>query len=99
MPEFHFTNKAIEDLTDIWNYTYDTWSEKQADKYYQEILNKCKEISENPNDGKIYESIWESLKGSIINKHIIFYRELDTEIIEIERILHQKMDLKTKFKR
>lgn len=99
MPEFHFTNKAIEDLTDIWNYTYDTWSEKQADKYYQEILNKCKEISENPNDGKIYEGIWESLKGSIINKHIIFYRELDTEIIEIERILHQKMDLKTKFKR
>jgi len=44
MPKYQFTKKAIEDLTEIWNYTYDTWSVNQADKYYQEILNKCKEI-------------------------------------------------------
>ena len=53
MPKFQFTNKAVEDLTDIWNYTYDIWSENQADKYYLDILNKCREISktqpkENP---------------------------------------------------
>jgi toxin ParE1/3/4 len=99
MPKFQLTNKAIEDLSDIWNYTYETWSEKQADKYYQEILNKCVEISENPKDGKIYEGIWESLKGSSINKHIIFYREIGNEVIEIERILHQKMDIKTRLKK
>ena len=29
------------DLTEIWNYTVDTWSESQADKYYDELLNFC----------------------------------------------------------
>ncbi len=99
MPKFQFTNKAVEDLTEIWNYTFQTWSEIQADKYYQEILNKCREISENPSDGKNYEGVWKSLKGSIVNRHIIFYRELENELIEIERILHQKMDLKTRLKK
>lgn len=26
--------KAIDDLNDIWYYTFEKWSEKQADKYY-----------------------------------------------------------------
>ena len=98
MPKFQFTNKAIDDLTDIWNYTLVNWSENQADKYYIEIINKCKEISENHLDGKPYDSIYESLKGSKINKHIIFYREIDENLIEIERILHQKMDLRNRLK-
>ncbi|MBK9737837.1 MAG: type II toxin-antitoxin system RelE/ParE family toxin [Saprospiraceae bacterium] len=99
MPKFQLSNKAIEDLSAIWNYTYETWSEKQADKYYQEILNKWVEISDTPKEGKIYEGIWESLKGSRINKHIIFYREIGNEVIEIERILHQKMDIKIRLKK
>jgi len=88
MPKFQFTNKAIDDLTDIWNYTLVNWSENQADKYYKEIINKCKEISENHLDGKPYDSIYESLK----------YREIDENLIEIERILHQKMDLRNRLK-
>lgn len=98
MPKFQLTNKAVEDLTEIWNFTYETWSENQADKYYHEILIKCREISENPSIGKIYDGVWESLKGLRINKHIIFYRKLDGEVVEIERILHQKMDFITKLK-
>ncbi|HMR88881.1 MAG TPA: type II toxin-antitoxin system RelE/ParE family toxin [Saprospiraceae bacterium] len=94
MSKFQLTYKAIEDLSDIWNYTFDTWSESQADKYYQELINKCKEISENPKDGKIYEGIWKLLKGSRINEHIVFYREIGNGVIEIERILHQKMDFR-----
>ena len=34
MAKFHLTNKAVEDLAQIWNYTYDEWSENQADRYY-----------------------------------------------------------------
>lgn len=28
------SNKAVDDLTEIWNYTFDEWSEQQADNYY-----------------------------------------------------------------
>jgi toxin ParE1/3/4 len=39
MAKFKLTNKAVKDLSEIWNYTFDTWSESQADKYYKLILN------------------------------------------------------------
>ncbi len=41
MAKYIFSNKAIEDLSDIWNYTYNKWSENQADKYYYLILESC----------------------------------------------------------
>nr|MBR2109993.1 type II toxin-antitoxin system RelE/ParE family toxin [Alistipes sp.] len=33
MAKYHLTNKAVEDLSNIWEYTVDTWSERQADDY------------------------------------------------------------------
>jgi len=96
MAKFQLTNKAIDDLSSIWNYTFDKWSESQADKYYGELLEGCKRISENPSSGKNYKGIRKSLLGFKINKHIIFYHEIAPEKIEIARILHEKMDLKRK---
>ena len=34
MVKFQLTEKAVQDLNRIWNYTYETWSEDQADDYY-----------------------------------------------------------------
>ena len=39
MVKIIFTHKAKNDLEEIWQYTYESWSENQADKYYQEIIN------------------------------------------------------------
>ena len=35
MAKYRFTRKAVEDLSDIWHYTLETWSQKQADRYYR----------------------------------------------------------------
>lgn len=40
--------KAINDLNDIWEYTFDKWSEKQADKYYSIIKLACNGIAKKP---------------------------------------------------
>jgi len=93
MPSVKFTTKAVKDLSDIWNYTFETWSEKQADRYYRHIIKECERLSKNPELGKHY-GIVESLRGRKIEKHIIFYRTLNEQNIEIERILHERMDLK-----
>ncbi|OMQ11545.1 type II toxin-antitoxin system RelE/ParE family toxin [[Flexibacter] sp. ATCC 35103] len=97
MNKYHLTNKAVEDLTNIWNYTYDEWSESQADKYYPLLLNSCKEIAENPNLGKKYDNITDKLLGFKSNEHIIFYQIISNSEVEIIRILHRRMDLKSKF--
>jgi len=38
MAKYHLTNKAVLDLSEIWNYRYDLWSEKQTKKYYNFLL-------------------------------------------------------------
>lgn len=93
MAKYYLTNKAVQDLNAIWNYTYHRWSEKQADSYYEMLLENCQEIAENPNLGRSYEQILPSLSGHKISKHIIFYRPVGPESIEITRILHESMDL------
>lgn len=94
MAEYKLTNKAVEDLSKIWDYTFEVWSEKQADKYYNGLISNCEEIAENPDLGKNYKGISKRLLGMKVNRHIIFYRTLDKNYVEITRILHEKMDLK-----
>lgn len=95
MAKINFTKKAKIDLEEIWEYTYETWSEKQADRYYNELIEKCQELQKNIEQGRDYSRLYENLKGYKINKHIIFYRLLDkVKTIEITRILHEKMDIK-----
>jgi len=94
MTKFKLTNKAVEDLANIWEYTFEKWSEQQADYYYESLILNCEEISNNPNIGKSYDGITQNLLGISVNRHIIFYRIIEEEYIEITRILHGRMDLK-----
>ena len=94
MAEYKLTNKAVADLSKIWEYTFELWSEKQADKYYDGLISNCEEIAENPDLGKNYEGISKQLLGIKSNRHIIFYRTLNENYVEITRILHESMDLK-----
>lgn len=88
--------KAIDDLNNIWTYTLMKWSEIQADKYYATIKDSCLGIGENPEVGKKYDSVSENLLGLKTGRHIIFYQSLSEDKIEVVRILHERMDLKTR---
>lgn len=98
MAKIRFTNKAVDDLSDIWNYTVEAWSERQADLYYEMLINFCEEIAANPlSFGKKYHQIAEDIYGFRANKHVIFYR-IVPDTVEIVRILHGSMDLKSKIR-
>ncbi len=88
--------EAINDLNDIWEYTFEKWSEDQADKYYGMLKLACKKIGENPELGKEYNDINKNLLGLKSGKHILFYQLITENEIEIIRILHERMDLKNK---
>ena len=94
MAKYNLTIKATQDLRQIWNYTFDNWSERQADKYYKEILDQCAILASNPSLGREYKNIYPRLRGSKVNKHLIFYKAIDGTEIEVVRILHQQMDFK-----
>lgn len=96
MTKYKLTNKAVNDLTQIWKYTFNKWSETQADKYYQMLIDNFNEIALNPDLGKKYSIITEDLLGFRAGRHIIFYRRMEKNNIEIIRIIHEIMDLKNR---
>lgn len=96
MAKYELTNKAVEDLAGIWEYTIEKWSEKQADKYYNLLLDKFQDIANKPELGRNYEGITNDLFGLKTSRHIIFYRKRINQPIEITRILHEQMDLKNR---
>ena len=99
MAKYYFTKKAIFDLTKIWEYIVETWSETQADKYYLLLIDACNSVAKNPKKGKLYIENYPYLLGKKISKHIIFYRIIDSSTLEITRILNEEMDLKSKHKK
>ena len=36
--QYKISQQAIDDLNDIWIYTFNKWSKKQADRYYDLII-------------------------------------------------------------
>ncbi|MDD3687911.1 MAG: type II toxin-antitoxin system RelE/ParE family toxin [Bacteroidales bacterium] len=92
-----FRQAAIDDLDEIWHYTLNKWSEKQADNYYHDIKLACNQIATKPEIGKRYSQIRDSLQGVKSGRHIIFYQQTLSSEIEVIRILHEQMDLKNWF--
>ena len=96
MANYQLTNLAVQDLTDIWNYTFDNWSEQQADVYYKQLVKGFENITTNQDIGRNYDGIKKDLYGFKVNRHIIFYRIITKELVEVTRILHERMELKSK---
>ena len=98
MAKLVLRQEYIDDLNDIYNYTFEQWSESKADNYYEKIKLACNRVAKNPNIGKKYNAINKNLLGIKCGKHIIFYKVISNNEIEVVRILHERMDLKSKFK-
>ena len=98
MAIFELTKEAAEDLFKIWEYTVDTWSEQQADKYYAQLTLSFKKIAEKPSKaGSSYEEIYPGLKGKHVGKHVVFFLPRKDKPTLIVRILHERMDFKRHF--
>ena len=98
MAKFDISKQALEDLYKIWEYTVDTWSETQADKYYELLEDALDKISTDPQKiGKTYDEIITGLRGYHVKKHMVFYIIQENGRAFIVRILHEKMDYKRHF--
>lgn len=93
MAKFVLSERAKRDLVDIWLYTLENWSEEQAIRYYNKIIDGCEYIaSASDMVGRSYEEVRPGLRGMICGRHIIFYRIISKDKVRIARILHGKMD-------
>lgn len=98
MAKYQLTRKAVEDLESIWLYTREVWSEQQADNYYYDLISSCESIGKsNINTDKEYSEVQKGLRCKHCRKHLIFYKYSSEDLVTITRILHERMDIETKF--
>ena len=83
---------AVQDLEEIWFYTFQKWSLEQADRYHNLIFKEIEFLSSRPLTGKDLGHLKEGYRSSKIKSHLIFYKFSKTEIVII-RILHENMDI------
>ena len=50
--KYRISKQAIDDLNDIWFYTFNKWSKEQADRYYDLIIEEIEFIAKNYLIGK-----------------------------------------------
>ena len=96
--KYRISKQAINDLNDIWIYTFNKWSKEQADRYYDLIIGEIEFIADNFLTGKSAEQTRKDYRVTKIKSHLIYYRKVENEIVEIVRILHQRMNIKKRLK-
>lgn len=85
--------KASEDIENIWLYTFENWSRKEADRYVNLIFDEIEYLAKNPASGKDFSHIRKNYRYAKVKSHIIFYKKVEQQNeIEIIRVLHQRMD-------
>ena len=96
--KYRISQQAIEDLENIWIYTLKKWSKTQADRYYNLIIEEIEFIADNFLTGKSAEQTRKNYRVTKVKSHLIFYRKTENNIIEIIRILHERMDIPKRLK-
>ena len=84
---------ARADLEQIWDYTAGRWGEDQAERYVLAIRDTCQELAANTRQSRPANDIRAEYRKAVIGSHILFFRRTDTGLLDIIRILHQRMDM------
>ena len=95
MTGFFLTNKAKSDLKAIGLYTQDTWGKRQRDRYLAAVDKAFHALATDHMKGRDCGYIRKGYRKYQVGKHVIFYREIDASLIEIVRILHEKMNIES----
>ena len=96
MSVYVISEKAVEDINNIWIYPVENWSVAQADRYYNLIYDEIKYIVNNFDMARDFGEIRKSYKCSKVKSHLIFFKKDKMNEIEVVRVLHEKMDVESR---
>ena len=97
MSSFRLTRLAKNDLRSIARFTENRWSKSQRNIYIKEFDDAFHRLAEGPSIGYSCDFIKDGYFKFPQGSHIVFYKKISENRIEIIRILHKKMDVVSKF--
>ena len=83
---------AEADLIEIWLYTFETWSETQADRYLGALEGGVRELASDPIIGVPRAELRDGYWSRKLEHHVVFYTFTANEV-RIRRVLHEVMDM------
>lgn len=89
--KYRLTKVAYRDLDEIWRYTFQEWSESQASKYFESIIEQIELFSEKPEKAKKVQKIKSEIYYFRALSHYVFFK-YGNEQIDIIRISHKMMN-------
>ncbi|MDX2237725.1 MAG: type II toxin-antitoxin system RelE/ParE family toxin [Hyphomonadaceae bacterium] len=93
MSAYRLTRAAAADLEAIWDYTANTWSIAQAETYTRLLKRACEDLVAGRLLGTPIEDVRAGYRKALVGSHVLFVRSADDGVVEIVRILHQRMDI------
>lgn len=96
MAEYIKSEKALEDLNNIWIYTAENWSVEQANRYYNLIMDEIEFAVENFETMKDFGSVRKDYRYSKVKSHLVFCKRVENSEMGVVRILHEKMEIKNR---
>ena len=93
MRQLLFSPAALNDLSGIYDYTFETWGIAQAEHYVRELNEVCVKLASGDSHGRASSFIRPGYFKKLVGSHIIFYRRQNPDTMQVVRILHQKMNI------
>ena len=84
---------AQADLGHIWDYTARNWGQDQAARYILGIRDAFRALVDGRRQGRSIDDIRPGYRKLAVGSHVLFYRIADAGLIDVVRILHQRMDV------
>lgn len=92
MTGYVLSPRAIDDLSDIWDFSAERWGLEQADRYVRQIATTCRDIAEDRRKGLDAGDIRAGYFRYPVGSHVVFYRFGEGGVLQVVRILHKRMD-------
>lgn len=84
---------AQVDLEKIWDYIAARWGAGQAERYILDMRDACQALAEGRRQGRAIDNIRPGYLKLAVGAHFLFFRITDAGMIDVIRILHQRMDI------
>jgi toxin ParE1/3/4 len=88
------TPTADSDLAGIIQYGVETWGERQASDYAEQIWDRLAILAQFPDIGRRRDRLSPGLRSHPAGEHLIFYRFTDDDLI-VRRLAHSRQDVES----
>ena len=92
MKRFILSSAAELDLDDIWDHSVENWGERQAEHYIRLIQDTIIGLTKGTQPSQSASHVRAGYRRVLVGSHILFFKEND-ELVDVIRILHQRMDV------